>query len=522
VQWAKKRLWATTRFGSKIMTIRPLGMFGLGLTIAFWSAAAGWANGPGKAAPSAAPASQPVRAVNKQAIDWLIRARDELANIKDVREQGAAGWQIVRLFATAGDEQAARELANLLVARPHRWYFEEVLAGVHARAGDFAGARKFAAKIEDEESRATALIDVLQEMALAGDIKGAREVADEFGNVQWRARAYGEIAGAQARRGEFAEARATAKNMFEKNSEEIDKDREPVASGPKTEPGPDLTPRAKENSKAVAAMRDKILAAVTEMQGLAGDLAGAKETAASIKDEMLADLAKTYAEDSEPEAKFNRAWQKLAASKQFPIPPAESLRPEGGGLLFDYLGQAITAADPAGYDKAIASAADVAARMRPRQRQPRRWRDTTGGWHTDPLLIPRDATVLPRSLAYTCIAVVEAAHGDDKGAKSMITRALATGEQEKQNDLFTGTCGTVLAAMQIKLGDIDPAINYALSLQQGHAMGIHVARIVGYTLVSEGKVKQLNDDYLSKVVEPSHRVYARIGVASAYLDLGKK
>jgi hypothetical protein len=207
------------------------------------------------------------------------------------------------------------------------------------------------------------------------------------------------------------------------------------------------------------------------------------------------------------------------------MPPAEALRPEGGGMLFDALGRAIAATDAAAYDKAISSACNIAADMHLRLGPAHRWRDPHDprrNLHTEPLLIPEDTTLLPRSLAYTCIAVAEAAHGDEKGAKSMIERALATGEQEKQNDLFTGTCGAVLAAMQIKLGDVDLAIRYGLSLQQGHAMGFHVARAIGFTLVSEGKIKQFNDNYLAKLTEPSHRVYACIGAAVACIEQAKK
>ena len=508
------------------MTMRTLGAIGLGWAILCWAASAGWADGTGPSAgpgASATPASQPAGPVNKQAVDWLIRARDELANIKDVRDQGLAGWQIVRLLATAGDEQAARDLADLIVARPHRWYLDEVLAGVHAHAGDFSGAKKFAAKIEDEQSRANALIAILQEMALAGDVKSATAIADEFVNVEWHARACGEIAGAQARRGEFAEARATAKFMFEKIRDGIVKTYGEI-DAPDAKVDTTAAARALDDLKAAGVMRDKILAAVAEMQGLAGDLVGAKETAAAIKDEMVADMAKNYAEDSEPEARFSKAWQKLPAAKRFPMPPAEALRPEGGGVLFDALAKAITATSQPAYDKAIAMASNIATDMRMAQRRPTRWKDTHGGVHVDPLLIPQDTTILPRSLAYTCIAVVEAAHGDTDGARAMITRALATGEQEKLNDLFTGTCGTVLAAMQIKLGgdeDVRLALQYGLSLQKGHAMGIHVARAIGYTLVGEGKIKQLNDDYLAKVTEPSHRVYALIGAGSAYIDASR-
>ena len=347
----------------------------------------------------AAPASQP-------AADWLRRAQSELAGITDVREQGPAAWDVIRAWAASGDEKSATELADATVARPHRSYLEEVLACERARRGDFTGARKSAAGIEDEPARARALIEIVEALALAKDIKTATEVANEFVDTQWRVRAYAEIAGAQARNGDYAGAQATAEKTLE--------------FFPPPPPPP--------NSRNLpTSMRDKILAVVAERQGLAGDLAGAHQTAQLIKDDMTRDLAENAIKDNEWEATFRKGWATLTSgpgSQRWPLPPADSLNAGVRGMLFEALSGAVTAKDQAAYDRAIAEAARITSFIvyekpapRPGVRRPR-----------DPradLLVKEDPTVMQRALAYTLIAVVEAARKDVPGAKAMIRRAIA-------------------------------------------------------------------------------------------------
>jgi len=480
--------------------------------------------------PPAGPAKAPTTQAGNPAAGWLRRAQGDLGNIVEAREQGQASWDVVRMWVRGGDKAAARELADEILLLPHRRYFQQVLAGEQARRGEFAPATQAAAGIEDEQDRAGAVIEIIQALALAGDVQGATRLADEFSSNTWLIRSYGEIAAAQGHNGDYAGARATANALCEKIAAATARN---LPAGPNNQPLPNVRPdtpgaapaaspeaRAAEDRKAASTMRDRILAAVAEMQGLAGDPDGAQETAGFIKEQILREMTKTAVVDNKEEAAFLKAWKALAGSERWPLPASDILDPSFRSMLFEDLLSAISAKDEAAYNKAIRDAAGDTSRHTMGNRKPRMAHDITGRFRM-PMPQQPDSTIIERALAYTHIAVVEAARNDIKGALSIARVAKETGEAEQLNDFFTGTCGPILVAVQIKAGDTRGGIDYALGLAKGHVHAGPVARALGFALAEKGQLKELHDDYLAKTDNPGHRVQACLGAASFLIDSKK-
>lgn len=462
--------------------------WGVGLLLALLAAAA-------PAQPTTQPATVPDGGVG-DITAWVRRAQLEAAAINDAVAQNAAMWEVVRLCVRAGDEESARKIADLLAIRPHRFYFQELVAVERARKGDFASAVKTAEAIDSEQYRLDTLVQIIQAQGLARDFAGATALADKFDNAAWKARAYGEIAAAQALAGNFSAAREIA------NSEAIS--RQP-------------------DKKEAARKRNELLSSIAELQALAGDEHGAMETAAEIgrggKNEDPSQMAyrlqtESAIQDSKSEAAFRKAWKALPGSERWPLPSVAVIDGAARAMLFDSLAAAVSARTEAEYEKAISTAAGIASRIifEPR---PRRTRDGTI------IPPPPDPTIMQRGLAYTLIAAVEAARNDADGARALIMRAITVGQSETRNDLFTGTCGPILASMLIKLGNADLAVDYALGLQKGHPLGHQVARAVGYALAEQGKGKELAD-YMDKLKEPTHKAHACLGVVSRIIDARRK
>lgn len=436
------------------------------------------------AQPTTAPATQADNVVG----NWLRRAQNDLPNIADVREQSTLSWEIVRILIRVNDEESAETLGKLIFAQPHRWYYKEVLAGELARRGQFERARKVVGEIEEDTERGNAQIEIIQALALAKNVNRAGELADEFKNIAWRARAWGEIAAAQARNGDFAAARTTA-------------------DGEATKP-----------------IRDKVLGAIATMQALAGDPAGARETAAGIKEPVMRDLVTVDIDDCKSEATFRKAWSQLPPNVQrWPLPPADAIEKGYRGLLFEELAKALTAADEAAYQKAIAGASGITARV---VQPPRIDRQTRRPVPYDP---STDQTIIQRAMGYTFIAMVEAARKDREGAQAMASRAIRTAEENIKDNVFTGTCGPILVSMLVRMGKIDrqadtrpedtTAVEYALKVR-AQQYGSAVARALGYVLAEQYKPKEL-DAYLSKLDSASGRVNACMGVATYHAETRK-
>lgn len=439
------------------------------------------ASGPLAAESASQPASRHAGPVKR----WLTRAQDDVGSIASLRDQTELSWEIVRLYLRANDAASAKAAAAAIAARPNRWYYEQLQISELVGQGRFTEARAIAADIGNSSERSPALIEIIQGLALGGKVPEASALADQFTNARWLAEAYGEIAGAQARNGEFAAAVGTAEGA------------------------------------AVKPIRDRVLMALADMQALANDPAGAKATAARIKDAIRRDMVLSAIDDAHSEAAFARQWASMPTARGWPVPPSRALEQGFRGLLLDALTAALsakpTATQPAwqtdAYNTAIRNAAAVTATIVQPPRLDRNGRPVPYDPSTDP-------TLIQRGLGYTFIAVVEAVMGDLAGARALTERAIATGEQNAKDDVFTGTCGPILAVTRIKIGQVDEAIEYAVRLQKGHALGGNVARAIGYALAEQNKLEAL-EGYIRKLTSPAHRVNVFLGAAAFYAKPAK-
>lgn len=235
---------------------------------------------------------------------WIERACVAAGEIEDPSQRVQAYVQIVKLQASTGDIDGAKETTRFIKkASPKAQAYREIVAA-QARRADITGARVTAAGINpNTEWKAEAYRDIADAQTAAGDLIGARKTLTERGvtgdrvsDPSFQAFSNRNIASQHALRGDFAAALASAEGLTDPAQRSVAYRDIAVAEAGVKDFGGALTHAGMITDPAIQV---SALARIVKAQILAGDKAGAlvtldraKAGAAAIQDAFFAKLVR--------------------------------------------------------------------------------------------------------------------------------------------------------------------------------------------------------------------------------------
>lgn len=141
----------------------------------------------------------------------LGRFAGEVDRIPSKATKSRAQYELGKAWAMTGDGEKVEAIAAT-VSRPDAILAE--LAAVRGEAGDLAGARALAARIEDKGARSKAIGRAARALADAGDLDGAMALLPEILDIPWRMSILQAVGTARAIGGDCAGGRGAADQLL--------------------------------------------------------------------------------------------------------------------------------------------------------------------------------------------------------------------------------------------------------------------------------------------------------------------
>jgi len=160
----------------------------------------------------------------------LEEAKATAEQIANAAEQTEAYTALAEARAEAGDAAGARELIRLAISARREidygwmkdWAYEKAIAKAQVKVGDISGAEATAEKITDPQGKFDVQMDIAEALALRGEVRQAEEVAEKVGGGdEQKESIFQIIALAQAKAKDFAGAKDTIEKIMDKEKKAV-------------------------------------------------------------------------------------------------------------------------------------------------------------------------------------------------------------------------------------------------------------------------------------------------------------